>query len=175
MKLALIAALSNDSVIGKGGQLPWRLPADLKRFKQLTTGHVVLMGRKTFDSIGRKPLPDRDNLVVTRSPQLCAATVPTTRLFVLPGIEAALELATQRARAAGVERVFVIGGESLYRELLPRADELFLTRVDVNVPEGDARFPSFSPEQWRRTGSESHPAEEGRPPYAFETWSRAAA
>lgn len=130
MTLSLIAALAENRVIGRDGQLPWRLPGDLKRFKRLTLGHPVVMGRKTFDSIGRL-LPGRENVILTRqtSFQMPGATILHTP-------EALLE----RFREAG--EVFVIGGEEIYRLFLPRAQKLYLTLVHQTV-DGDAFFPPF--------------------------------
>jgi dihydrofolate reductase len=127
MKLAIIAALNRDRVIGRGGKLPWHIPADLKRFKQLTTGHTVLMGRKTYESIGR-PLPGRRNVVIS-SRQLQGVEV-------YPTIPAALEALKDEPL------VFVIGGAQIYAALLDRADLLYLTIVDKDV-EGDVFFPPY--------------------------------
>ena len=127
MKLAIIAAIGNNRVIGKNGKLPWHISDDLKRFKRLTTGHTVLMGRKTFDSIG-KPLSNRRNVVISSKP--------------IANIESYVSIDEAMHALADQETVFVIGGARIYSQLLERADELYLTLVDTEV-EGDAFFPLF--------------------------------
>src|SRR5262245_37513826 len=129
MRISLIAAMAENGVIGRGGQLPWRLEADLARFKQLTMGHTVIMGRKTWESIGR-PLPGRRMIVVTRQGRYAA-----------DGIEVAgnLEAALEAARVAGEEEAFIIGGAEVYRQALPLADRLYMTLVLAEI-EGDTKF-----------------------------------
>ncbi len=127
MTLALIAAIGNNRVIGKDGKLPWHIPEDLKHFKRLTTSHSVLMGRKTFESIG-KPLANRRNVVVTSRP------IPGVETY--PSIDAALQA------LANEERVFVIGGAQVYAQVLERVDELYLTLVEGDH-EGDTFFPPY--------------------------------
>ena len=134
MSIHLIAAVARNRVIGRDGGLPWHIPADLKHFKQLTTGHTVVMGRRTYDSIG-KPLPNRRNIVVSRS----MGAPP-------PGVEIARSLDAALALASGDE-CFIIGGAQLYEEALPRAQWLHLTRVEAEV-EGDVRFPEVDWSQW---------------------------
>lgn len=162
MKISMIAAMAHDRVIGKDNQMPWHMPADLAHFKRVTLGKPVLMGRKTFESIGR-PLPGRRNLVISRNPGYQADGIE-----VVGSVEAAL------ARLADneVAEVMVIGGGHLYAELLPRADCLYLTRIELEV-EGDTRFPAFEDEQWQCVERETHQADEKNPhPYRFETWLR---
>jgi dihydrofolate reductase len=125
--LVIIAAVAKNRVIGKDGKLPWRIPEDMKRFKRLTTGHAVLMGRRTWESLG-KPLSNRRNVVVT------SRHLPNVETY--PNVEAALQA------LAGEEHVFVIGGGQLYAELLGRADFMHLTNVDHEV-EGDTYFPPY--------------------------------
>jgi dihydrofolate reductase len=162
MKISMIAAMAHDRVIGKDNQMPWHLPADLAHFKRVTLGKPVLMGRKTFESIGR-PLPGRRNLVISRNPGYQAEGIE-----VVGSVEAALALLASSA----VAELMVIGGGHLYAELLPSADCLYLTRIDLAV-EGDTRFPAFDDGQWQRIDSESHPADEKNPhPYSFEIWQR---
>ncbi|MGU5653897.1 type 3 dihydrofolate reductase [Aeromonas allosaccharophila] len=162
MKISMIAAMAHDRVIGKDNQMPWHLPADLAHFKRVTLGKPVLMGRKTFESIGR-PLPGRRNLVISRNPGYQAEGIE-----VVGSVEAALALLTGSA----VEELMVIGGGHLYAEMLPSADRLYLTQIDLAV-EGDTRFPAFDDGQWQRIDCESHPADENNPhPYRFETWQR---
>ena len=162
MKISMIAAMAHDRVIGKDNQMPWHMPADLAHFKRVTLGKPVLMGRKTFESIGR-PLPGRRNLVISRNPNYQAEGIE-----VVGSVEAALALLA----GSSVEELMVIGGGHLYAEMLPSADCLYLTRIDLAV-EGDTRFPAFDDGQWQRVDCESHPADEKNPhPYSFETWQR---
>ncbi|WP_429031498.1 type 3 dihydrofolate reductase [Aeromonas veronii] len=162
MKISMIAAMAHDRVIGKDNQMPWHQPADLAHFKRVTLGKPVLMGRKTFESIGR-PLPGRRNLVISRNPDYQAEGIE-----VVGSVEAALALLA----GSSVEELMVIGGGHLYAEMLPSADCLYLTRIDLAV-EGDTRFPAFDDAQWQRVDCESHPADEkNQHPYSFETWQR---
>ncbi|WP_429022000.1 type 3 dihydrofolate reductase [Aeromonas allosaccharophila] len=162
MKISMIAAMAHDRVIGKDNQMPWHLPADLAHFKRVTLGKPVLMGRKTFESIGR-PLPGRRNLVISRNPGYQVEGIE-----VVGSVEAALALLA----GSSVEELMVIGGGHLYGEMLPSADRLYLTQIDLAV-EGDTRFPTFDDGQWQRIECESHPADEKNPhPYSFETWQR---
>ncbi|MBL0596250.1 type 3 dihydrofolate reductase [Aeromonas jandaei] len=162
MKISMIAAMAHDRVIGKDNQMPWHMPADLAHFKRVTLGKPVLMGRKTFESIGR-PLPGRRNLVISRNPDYQADGIE-----VVGSVEAALALLAENE----VAEVMVIGGGHLYAELLPRADCLYLTRIELEV-EGDTRFPAFADEQWQCVEREAHRADEKNPhPYSFETWLR---
>jgi len=149
MRISLIAAVSDNGVIGRGGALPWRLPADLARFKRLTTGHTIVMGRRTWESIGR-PLPDRRHLVLTHRAGWSA-----------PGVEraASLDEAIDRARRAGESELFVIGGGAVYAEALGRADRLLLTRVRAEV-DGDAWFPEVDWARWRLVEREARAADE---------------
>jgi dihydrofolate reductase len=125
-----IAAMSLNRVIGRGGHLPWHLPEDFRWFKKMTSGQVVLMGRKTYDSLG-KPLPNRSNVVVTRAAEI-------------PGVETVSDLAEFDPAVYAPRDVWVIGGAEIYRQLLPRCDELYLTVVQREV-DGDAFFPEFEP------------------------------
>ncbi|WP_421262109.1 type 3 dihydrofolate reductase [Aeromonas jandaei] len=162
MKISMIAAMAHDRVIGKDNQMPWHMPADLAHFKRVTLGKPVLMGRKTFESIGR-PLPGRRNLVISRNPDYQADGIE-----VVGAVEAALALLADNE----VAEVMVIGGGHLYAELLPKADCLYLTRIELEV-EGDTRFPAFADEQWQCVEREVHQADEKNPhPYRFETWLR---
>jgi dihydrofolate reductase len=149
-RICLIAALAANRVIGRNNALPWRLPADLKRFKALTLGHPLLMGRKTHESIGR-PLPGRRNLVISRN-----------RGYGAAGCEVVHSL-DEAVAACGADReIFVIGGAELYRESLPRAHYLEFTEIHAEF-EGDAWFPDFSAAEWRETGREIHREEAGVP------------
>ncbi|MBI4582576.1 MAG: dihydrofolate reductase [Planctomycetes bacterium] len=161
MRVSLIAAMSENRVIGRRNALPWRLPADLKRFKQLTTGHPIIMGRKTWESIGRA-LPGRESIVISKNPRFQA---PGAR--VVGSLEEALE------RCAGEEEVFVIGGEAVFRLALPRAERLYLTLVHAEV-EGDIFFPADLSRGWRLVQDEPHPAGGRNPhPYSFRVYERA--
>ncbi|WP_324038455.1 type 3 dihydrofolate reductase [Aeromonas caviae] len=162
MKISMIAALAKDQVIGKNNLMPWHMPADLAHFKRITLGKPVLMGRKTFESIGR-PLPDRRNLVISRNSDYQADGVE-----MVSSVEAALAL----LQRDNVEELMVIGGGYLYEQLLPKADYLYLTRIDLAV-DGDTCFPSFSEDYWQKLNSEFHQPDEKNPhPYCFETWQR---
>ncbi|MCK9408603.1 MAG: dihydrofolate reductase [Bacteroidetes bacterium] len=130
MKLTIIAAMNAKRVIGNNGEIPWSIPEDLHRFKQLTVGHTVLMGRKTFVSIG-KPLPERRNIVLTRSGRL------------MPGAEYAISIDSALKLLLPDESAFIIGGGEIFRQLLERADELLLTIVE-NDDEGDTFFPPYT-------------------------------
>ena len=132
-RISLIAALSENRVIGKAGSLPWHLPGDFRRFKERTLGHVIIMGRKTHESIGR-PLPGRTNIVVTRDP---ARQIPGCIVV------ADLEEALAKARESEREEIFIIGGGQIYAEALAMADRLYLTLVHA-IMDGDAFFPEYS-------------------------------
>lgn len=155
-RLSLIAALDRNGAIGKGNALPWHLPDDLKRFKQLTLGKPVLMGRKTAESLGRA-LPGRQNLVLTRS-----GRVPHDGMHAVASLDAALRTASE----AGAEELCVIGGGEIYALALPSATELHLTHVDTAVGGADAFFPAFDAAGWRIVSEETHPAD-ARHAYAF--------
>lgn len=164
MKLCLIVAVSRNGVIGRDNQLPWHLPEDLKFFKSVTMGKPILMGRKTFDSIGR-PLPGRTNIVITRDPQWHSAGVE-----VAQSLEAALQLGREACHAAGAEEIMVIGGEQIYRMSLPLADRLYLTQVDAEI-EGDAYFPVVDFDDWQQV-SEALPEAYDDHSYRFLTLDR---
>lgn len=157
MYLQLIAALDRNRAIGRGNALPWHLPDDLKRFKALTLGKPVLMGRKTAESIGCA-LPKRRNLVLTRS-----GRVP------FDGMQAVATLDEARALAAadGASKLCVIGGAELYALTLPLATHLYLTHVDTEADDADTFFPAFDPAQWRAIARDAHAADE-RHAFAFE-------
>lgn len=158
--VTLIAAVAKNGVIGAGNSLPWRLPQDLKRFKSLTLGHPIIMGRKTWDSLGR-PLPGRTNIVVSRSPNWHAAGARPARSLA-EALAAAAESAT--------EEIFIIGGADIYRQALPLAQRLQLTEIDRDF-SGDVHFPTVDPVQWRESAREVHRAE-SEFDYAFVTYDR---
>lgn len=153
--LHLIAALDRRGAIGRGNALPWHLPDDLRRFKALTLGQPVLMGRRTAQSLGRA-LPGRRNLVLTRG-----ADVPFAGMEAVDAVDAAL------ARVADAQRLWVIGGGEVYALCLPRAAALHLTHVDTDVPDADAFFPNFDTDLWRETARARHPADD-RHAHAFD-------
>ncbi|MEA2604191.1 MAG: dihydrofolate reductase [Acidobacteriota bacterium] len=162
MRITLIAAMGANRSIGLNGGLPWRLPADLKRFKALTHGHPMIMGRKTFDSIGGAPLPGRWTVVLTRD-----------RSWSAPGVEVAhtLDEALALAAATGDDEVFVAGGEDVFRLALDRADRIQLTRIDRDFP-GDTFFPEFDESEWQVVERENHaplggPSDEAPFSYSF--------
>ncbi len=154
MHVAIYVAIAENGVIGRDNGLPWRLSSDLKRFKAGTMGKPIVMGRKTFESIG-KPLPGRLNIVVTRDPAFRAAGAE-----VAGSLEEALTLARVRARCmAGADEICVVGGGEIYRQALPIADRLHVTHVLADF-DGDARFPPIDPAEWRQVSSEDVPAGE---------------
>ncbi|MCW0450057.1 Dihydrofolate reductase type 3 [Xanthomonas sacchari] len=157
LQLSLIAALDRANAIGRDNDLPWRLPDDLKRFKALTLGKPVLMGRKTAQSLGRA-LPGRLNLVMTRSGQ-----VPFADMQAVASLQAAIDA----ARAAGAAELAVIGGGDIFALTLPLADVLYLTHVDTVVDGADAHFPAFDPAQWEVVARQAHPVD-ARHALAFE-------
>ena len=158
----MIVAAARNGVIGAEGGIPWRLPDDQRFFRRMTTGHAIVIGRKTFDSIG-KALPGRRNLVLTTRP---APDVEGVEFF--PDLAAALDA----AREGGVEECFIAGGEALYREGLALADRIYLTRVDAE-PEGDTWFPELDPRDFECIDRAPHASDE-RHAHAFviETWAR---
>jgi len=141
--VALVAAVAENGVIGRDGALPWSLPADLRHFRELTTGHHVVMGRKTHESIGRA-LPERVNLVLTRQPELVAAGCRAVR---------DLDEALRIARDADESEAFVIGGAAVYALALPMASRIYLTRVAARV-DGDVRFPELDAARWHEVAHE---------------------
>jgi dihydrofolate reductase len=157
MRIALIAAMAEHRVIGRGGTIPWKIPGEQKRFKRITLGHAVIMGRRTYESIGR-PLPGRTNIVVSRRPGFrpegCLAA---------PGLAAALALCP-----AGEVEVFIIGGAQLYREAMPISGRIYLTVLPLTV-EGDAFFPDIPAESFAITCAERIP---GPPAYDFLIYDR---
>ena len=155
-----MVAVADNGVIGRRNGLPWSQTADLKRVKAVTTGHTVIMGRKTFDSVGR-PLPNRRNIVVSRSPEFRPAGVT-----VAPTLDAAFEL------AEGDGEVFVMGGADVYRQAWPRTDRLYITLVHAS-PDGDAYFHLPSLDDWTLVSSEANPADEGNEfPYEFRVYEK---
>ena len=159
MKISLIAGVSENHVIGNNNDLPRRLPDDLKYFKQITSGHAVIMGRKNFESIPEKfrPLPDRLNIIMTRQTD-----------FQAPGCKVAHDLkhALNFAAAHGKEEIFIIGGAEIYQAFLPLASKLYLTEILAEI-SGDTFFPEFSKVEWEELSRMHHPADE-RHNYSFD-------
>ena len=147
MRISLIAAAAANNVIGRDGRLPWKLPEDLERFKQLTLGKPIVMGRLTHESIGR-PLPGRRNIVLTRRPDYRAEGCDVVR-----SVRAAVDA------VAGAEEVMIIGGGAVYTSFLPLAERVYLTRIEADV-DGDAFFPELAPAEWQVTESGPAPAAE---------------
>jgi len=152
--IALVVATARNGVIGEHGGLPWKLPSELRRFRDITLGHPCLMGRKTWEGL-KGPLKGRDNLVLTRGPAIEREGVITVRT-----LEAGLESARKLALDRGAPWVMVIGGGEVYRQALPLASRLYLTRVDMDVA-GDTTFPALEPAAWRETAREPHTAGPG--------------
>jgi dihydrofolate reductase len=140
--LVLVAAVARNGIIGANGALPWRLSSDLKRFKALTWGKPLVMGRKTFESISRA-LPGRETIVVTRDPAFAPPGV-----FVAHNIDAALDLAAERASAMGAADIIIAGGGQIYAQTIARASRLFITEIALDA-EGEARFPPINTREWR--------------------------
>ena len=150
MLISIIVAVSKNGVIGKDNRLIWRLPDDLKRFKKLTIGHPIIMGRKTFDSIG-KPLPGRTSIVVTRNPDFQTDGVVVTN---------SLESALDHAANLNTEEVFIIGGGELYNQAQHLANKLYVTEVDT-VIDGDTYFEIEEPEKWQESERTVHTVDDG--------------
>ena len=161
MMLSLIAALAKNRVIGKDGDIPWRIPEDWQHFKRVTIGKPIIMGRKTYESIGR-PLPGRSNIVVTRNPEFEAEGVTVTH---------SLERALEKAKAEKADELFVIGGSQLYKEALPEADRLYLTYVDKEV-DGDTFFPEFDKDEWRELERRNLYSDKAEVAFSFVTLER---
>lgn len=166
MKIILIAARSTQGVIGIDNQLPWHLPADLKRFKETTSGHPIIMGRNTWESLGR-PLPNRRNIVISRS-----------KGFEAIDAECFTSLEEALAACESNEQVFIIGGANVYEQAIEFADEMLITEVQTDVV-GDAHFPEFEEEDWKITSFDEFPSEADPknpstmlPAYAFVRYER---
>jgi dihydrofolate reductase len=165
-KIALVVAVAENGMMGRGNDLPWRLPDELKHFKTITIGKPVVMGRKTYESLG-EALPGRPNIVVSRNPlyRLNDATTVTT-------LEAALALAAEEAKRLSSDEIAVIGGAIIFAEIMPRADRMYFTEVHAK-PEGDTLFPYFNRLEWReveRKGPLQGPKDQY--PYSFVTLER---
>ncbi len=153
--LALIVALAENGVIGRGNSLPWHISSDLKRFRALTMGKPLIMGRKTFQSIG-KALPGRETIIVSRD----AAFTPPSGVHRTETIDAALALATARATDMGADEIMLVGGSEIFAALIDRADRMYVTFVQ-GAPEGDAFFPPIDWSRWEEVHREEHPPQKG--------------
>ena len=160
MRCALIVAVAENGVIGINNKMPWHIPADLKYFKKITMGKPMLMGRKTFDSLG-KPLPGRPHIVISRNRAL---QIPGTE--VRNSAEDGFELAKTTAEAMGLEEFMIIGGANIYQQLLPKVDRIYLTEVHARY-EGDAFFPKYNIQQWREVSRQDVAPDQGTPGYSF--------
>ena len=159
-RIIIIAAMAENRVIGRSGDLPWRLPDEMRYFKQTTTGHVVIMGRRTFESFGN-PLPNRRNIVVTRS-----LRYTPEQAVVAHSLDEALSL------AADAPQVFIAGGAEVYREALPVTERMLLTLVHA-TPEGDTHFPEYDPAEWVRVDQRRHEADDRHAQaFTFQTFDR---
>lgn len=160
--ISLIAAMDRNRGIGRGNALPWHLPDDLKHFKRLTLGKPVVMGRKTFESLGCRPLPGRPNWVVSRS------GFQAEGVEVFASLEAALAQGRQR-----YDEVMVIGGGQIYAQALDKADRLYLTRVETEIEGADTWFPQWDREAWRLLAEAHHPADSHHAwPFVMQVWER---
>ncbi|HET6491867.1 MAG TPA: dihydrofolate reductase [Burkholderiales bacterium] len=159
-RLSIIVAMAKNRVIGAAGRIPWYLPNELQLFKRVTMGHSIIMGRKTYESIGRL-LPGRTTVIVTRRPG-----------YHVPGAVVAHSIDAAIAACGADEEIFVIGGGELYREALPRADRIYLTTVDAE-PAGDTFMPEMNPADWRERSGESFSADDRHPhAYRFSVYDR---
>ena len=166
MIVSFVVARADNGVIGAGGGLPWHLPADLRHFKALTLGKPIVMGRRTFESIGR-PLPGRHNIVLTRGAWTADGVT------VVPDLAAALAAAAVPSMPDGgaVDEAMIVGGAAIYALALPRADRIYLTEVHA-APDGDTVLPPFDPAIWSETARTDHPADGDAPGYSLVTLAR---
>lgn len=157
MTVSIVVAIAENNAIGKNNELLWHLPTDLKHFKQLTSGHTIVMGRKTFDSIG-KPLPNRRNIVITRSNTL-----------EIPGAEVVHTIEQALALCTAEKEVFIVGGAEIYKQAMDKTDKIYLTTVHARY-EGDAYFPEIDQKKWEEVDNEPHqPDEKNKLAYTFST------
>jgi dihydrofolate reductase len=160
MIVSIIVAISKNRVIGKNNQLLWHMPADLRHFREITSHHTVVMGRKTFDSVG-KPLPKRHNIVVTR------------QMMAIEGCEVVNSIDAALALCKNENEVFIIGGAEIYEQALPKTERIFLTIIHQEF-DGDTFFPQLDDREWIETAREDYPADEKNPyPFSFITLERA--
>lgn len=163
MIISLVAAASDNDVIGRDGWMPWDLPAELAHFRDITRGKTVIMGRKTYDSVGR-PMPNRHNIVVSRRKDL-----------VIPGVDVvqSIEEAIELAKKDSLPEICVIGGEQIYRAAMPFADRIHLSRVHAHIDNGEAFFPDIDGNEWKEVERREHPADPENPiPYTMFVYNR---
>ena len=166
-EIVLVVAIADNGVIGKDGGIPWHISEDMKRFKALTMGHTIVMGRKTWDSLPKKPLPGRTNIVLSRD-----LSFEPERAIACETFSEATQIGREQAADDGVDEVCVIGGSALFELALPKARRLYLTEVEAEV-EGDVFFPSFDEAEWEEVRRESHPAgEDDEFPFTFRVLER---
>ena len=165
LPVSLIVAATRNQVIGRDNQMPWHLPADLRYFKQCTLGKPIIMGRKTWESLGR-PLPGRLNIVISRQ-----VDTKLDGAEVFADLAAAIARGQAWAAAQGVSEVMVIGGGQIYQQALALAQRVYLTRIELEL-EGDAFFPVLDAQAWQQISAEAHPAQNDEPGYTFEVWQR---
>lgn len=162
--ISIVVAYANNRVIGIGNELPWYLPADLKHFRELTTGHTVIMGRKTFDSIvtrNGKALPNRVSIVLSRDPN-----------YSFDGAKVVSDLGTALSEIGTDQEIFIIGGAEIFLQALPFTDKLYVTEIDADI-EGDIYFPKFNRDEWRETSRVAQKADDKNPyDYGFVTYER---
>jgi len=167
MKVSMIWAMTRNRVIGRDNDLPWHLPRDMRHFMTTTRGHPVIMGRRTFESMDRRPLPNRTNIVVTGD-----YAYPAAGIEVAPDLPAALTLAEAQCQRDGVDEAFITGGAGLYAAGLAVADRLYVTEIDADL-EGDTFFPQIDWSSWRCIERTAHPADERHAfPFTIATYER---
>ena len=166
MKISIVVAAALDNAIGKNNDLLWKLPADMRFFKNLTWGMPIIMGRKTFESMRSKLLPGRINIIITRDPS-------TLQMVEGVVVVSSLEEAMAKASATDCKEVFVIGGGEIYRQALNLTDVIYMTRVEAYYPEADTFFNAIDPARFSLVDSHAHPADEKHShSFRFETWER---
>lgn len=165
LPISLIVAATRNQVIGQDNQMPWHLPDDLRYFKQRTLGKPIIMGRKTWESLGR-PLPGRLNIVISRQNGIALEGAE-----VFTDLAQAIQRGQEWATEQGVAEVMVIGGGQIYQQALELAQRVYLTRIDLELA-GDTFFPVLDAQQWQQTDAQSHPAQNQEPGYTFEVWQR---
>lgn len=166
MKISIVVAAALDNAIGRNNDLLWKLPADMRFFKNLTWGMPIIMGRKTFESMRSKPLPGRINIIITRDPS-------TLQMVEGVVVVSSLEEAMAKASATDCKEVFVIGGGEIYRQALNLTNVIYMTRVEAYYPEADTFFNAIDPARFSLVDSHAHPADEKHShSFRFETWER---
>jgi dihydrofolate reductase len=166
MEISFVVARARNGVIGKDNTIPWRIPEDMRHFKAITMGKPVIMGRKTWDSLPKKPLPGRTNIVLTRRALTADKSFGSSGVFVAHSLEDAIAI----AKAESPDEIAIIGGAEIYAAFLPHATRIHLTEIDADI-EGDATMPGFDAAQWRETTREAHSTPDGLA-YAYVTLER---